>query len=647
MRHDEKSHDAPPSATPPNDATANNGDGCDDGTSRNDNDGGGAPSSESITTPINGDDDDDASPVVVVDLTTTSPAAAPKSKTNGGTLSSSTTGNDDVVVVDLTAAAAAPPDNDEVQNTESSKESIIENDVSNEKDDDEDDWRDADFLSFDAPDGGGGNATTPGSENDNNAPPSSDSEIKNGRSPKNARRGNSNNNGNNTTDRDSSTNSDGFQIPCVSQHTQSLAPWMLNRPHDQYTPGLIRLHNEIVDFTALVSPRPHEIKAREDFVEKLRGLAEETFGVGRCEVIVFGSQSTNTYLPDSDIDIVIKLSKDEPNPDTDVDSSPPASPTHPSPLITLGTAIKHAWKDSLSYLEVVENTRVPIIKLTHEHPTKLSVDICFDQESGPKCAAIMKKFLSNYPPLRALCLVLKYFTKIRGVNEPYFGGIGSFTLQMLIVSFLQHRGREEYNTRGRTLGMNLGGMLLEFFELYGLDFNYVTTGISVREDGCYFSKGERTRREDYWQPSRPFSIAVENPCEITSDVGRSTYRMGRIQKSFDVAFRLLLLHVSDGEPKLKGVKSILACVLPPNEELWERAASMGDKGGGGNKLVDSGSDMVTSEDDEEAYRYGSGRGSGDGSVEDRERGKRRRSEEDYEESRYGFESKRARRQRSF
>ena len=37
---------------------------------------------------------------------------------------------------------------------------------------------------------------------------------------------------------------------------------------------------------------------------------------------------------------------------------------------------------------------------------------------------------------------------------------------------------------------NLGILLIEFFELYGRKFNYVKTGIRVKDGGTYISKEE-------------------------------------------------------------------------------------------------------------------------------------------------------------
>jgi len=290
--------------------------------------------------------------------------------------------------------------------------------------------------------------------------------------------------------------------------------------------------------------------------------------------VVFGSQSTGLFLPEADIDIVIHLAKDPEDEDDQAREEREMEEFVPSgsPLDRLADALKEEWKEQLSYLEVVHNTRIPIVKFTHG-PSDISLDVCFDQEGGPQAAETMNHFLKSMPPLRPLCMVLKYFVKVRSINEPYYGGVGSYMLQLMIISFLQHRARQEKYLRRttKTLTCNLGSLLLEFFELYGLDFNYITTGISVRNDGSYFPKGARDKREHFWQPSRPFLLALENPNDPTSDVGRSTFRMNNIQRSFEVAFRVLLAHVS--EPYVDN-KSILSCIIPPSDALYRRAATL-------------------------------------------------------------------------
>ena len=358
----------------------------------------------------------------------------------------------------------------------------------------------------------------------------------------------------------------------------SLPPWMTNAPRQgpRRVNPLVALHNEIVDFCEVMSPLPEEIKERESLVERFKKVAFSEFGDNKCKVEVFGSQATGLFLPTSDVDLVIifKSFKDDKEGKEEGDKKHVEEremeewdASSGSPLIRLAEALRNEWHDELTYLEVIENTRVPLVKFTHT--SGVSFDVCFDQETGPKAAVLMKTYMDAMPPLRPLTFVLKYFMDARGINEPYTGGVGSYMLQLMIVSFLQHRERDGFNFRRPSL-YNLGCLLVEFFELYGLDFNYVTTGISVRHDGFYFPKGAKDRKEHFWQPNRRFSMAIENPLEPTHDVGKPSYRIQVVQRAFELAFKTQLAYLS--EPMVPTV-SILASILPPTVEMRKRAST--------------------------------------------------------------------------
>jgi non-canonical poly(A) RNA polymerase PAPD5/7 len=343
------------------------------------------------------------------------------------------------------------------------------------------------------------------------------------------------------------------------------------------------LHNEIVGFVRLMEPLPEEIKQREELIEAVEKLILETFPDEVTEVQVFGSQATGLFLPSSDIDLVVHTVKEDksdtakesnskntgnkkqaPEEDLEKDWDKPTG----SVMERLAEALREQWWSELSYLEVIPNTRVPLIKFCHA-PTGTQVDVCFDQTTGPPAAVLMKTYLSALPPLRPLTFVLKYFLSARGLNEPYSGGVGSFMLQLMIVGFLQHRERDAFNYRRAGLN-NLGAMLLEFLELYGMQFNYMTTGMSIRHDGFFFPKGAADRKEIFWQPSRPFSMALENPLDTTADVGKASFRIGMIQRAFAVAYKMVLAHTATPlEPTMNG--SILETILPPTNEMRERA----------------------------------------------------------------------------
>lgn len=77
-------------------------------------------------------------------------------------------------------------------------------------------------------------------------------------------------------------------------------------------------------------------------------------------------------------------------------------------------------------------------------------------------------------------------------------------MTMLVTSYLQRRYKE-----GGTDKIDLGRHLIDFFALYGTQFNYDDVGISVRESGFYFSKAKRGW-QGYDERTR-WKLCVENP----------------------------------------------------------------------------------------------------------------------------------------
>jgi non-canonical poly(A) RNA polymerase PAPD5/7 len=78
---------------------------------------------------------------------------------------------------------------------------------------------------------------------------------------------------------------------------------------------------------------------------------------------------------------------------------------------------------------------------------------------------------------------------MRGLNQAYSGGLGSYGLITIITSFLQMHPKIQ-NERIRQED-NLGVLLIDFFELYSQRFNYDIVGIDIRGDGEYFPKFAR------------------------------------------------------------------------------------------------------------------------------------------------------------
>lgn len=75
----------------------------------------------------------------------------------------------------------------------------------------------------------------------------------------------------------------------------------------------------------------------------------------------------------------------------------------------------------------------------------------------------------------------------RKLNETYTGGIGSFLLCTMIVSFLQMKQKIAIYTDTH-MNNNLGCLLMEFLHHYGVGFNYFIAAITINEGGRFFPK---------------------------------------------------------------------------------------------------------------------------------------------------------------
>nr|KAF6318957.1 terminal nucleotidyltransferase 4B [Pipistrellus kuhlii] len=284
-----------------------------------------------------------------------------------------------------------------------------------------------------------------------------------------------------------------------------------------YNQGVVGLHEEISDFYEYMSPRPEEEKMRMEVVNRIESVIKELWP--SADVQIFGSFKTGLYLPTSDIDLVVFGKWEN------------------LPLWTLEEALrKHKVADEDS-VKVLDKATVPIIKLTDSF-TEVKVDISFNVQNGVRAADLIKDFTKKYPVLPYLVLVLKQFLLQRDLNEVFTGGIGSYSLFLMAVSFLQLHPREDAcipNT-------NYGVLLIEFFELYGRHFNYLKTGIRIKDGGSYVAKDEV--QKNMLDGYRPSMLYIEDPLQPGNDVGRSSYGAMQVKQAFDYAYVVLSHAVS-------------------------------------------------------------------------------------------------------
>ena len=241
-------------------------------------------------------------------------------------------------------------------------------------------------------------------------------------------------------------------------------PWLSERSTNER--GMLKLHWEIIEFYEFIKPTSEEDLIREKTIRNLKDLIKEHFP--DLKVKKFGSFPNKIHLPDSDVDIVV-LSENK-----------SMDQTKTLKKITQ-KLIDHEMVDFIKIIEA----RVPIIRATIKN-TKINMDISANRKNGYEAKKVIKRVLEDFPHMRPLIYVLKYFLRQRKLNESYTGGISSFLLFNLLFAYIQY-AQKENDSSMKTLGHLLTG----FLQFYSFVFNFEDVGISIRHGGFFYKKSER------------------------------------------------------------------------------------------------------------------------------------------------------------
>lgn len=298
---------------------------------------------------------------------------------------------------------------------------------------------------------------------------------------------------------------------------EELPPWLLEcEATDNVlltSDSSIALHFEILQFASFVSPTQAELESRKEMVIMVESIVKKLWPTSTPHI--FGSYATGLYLPTSDIDICILGTPDGGT---------------PQEQNQLAQAIRNV-KGFARRVTVLSKTKVPLVKII-SRKTSVNCDICIGQDNGPKNVPTIKKFLKEYPAARPLLLVVKCFLQQRDLNEVYSGGLGSYTIFLLVISHLQML---KYNFP--ECKANLGSVLQSFFQFYGRMFNLCIAGIRIKDSGSYFDKFEKYET----LPHETLRFSVEDPNDETNELGKSGFAATRIRKVFTNA-SLTLIH---------------------------------------------------------------------------------------------------------
>ncbi|WVW81695.1 hypothetical protein I302_103690 [Kwoniella bestiolae CBS 10118] len=291
------------------------------------------------------------------------------------------------------------------------------------------------------------------------------------------------------------------------------------------------LNEEINAFYKYVSPTKEEFEVRLFMIELISRNIMKLWP--DAEVTPFGSWQTQLYLPQGDIDLVV--------------TNKQFSESNKARLLAeMARSMRMAR--ITDEVAIISRARVPIIKfITNEG--KLNVDISLNQANGISASKIINQYLDSLPGSRQLILVVKSFLSQRSMNEVYTGGLGSYAVICLVISFLQVHPklrRSELDPEE-----NLGTLLIEFFELYGRNFNYQDVGLSIRKGGYYYLKSSR----GWLRPNQSFLLSIEDPQDRDNDISSGSFGIRQVKNTLAGAYELLLMRLFERADEISGRRS--------------------------------------------------------------------------------------------
>ncbi|CAG8615556.1 12101_t:CDS:2, partial [Dentiscutata heterogama] len=332
---------------------------------------------------------------------------------------------------------------------------------------------------------------------------------------------------------------------------QTEKPWLIHDPNAKYTSATQRLHYEIIELVNYLLPTDIERLLRAFVIKRIELVIKEHFQ--KAEVMVFGSVNTGLYLPTSDIDIACFI--------------------HAEPNSATFTIVK-----LFETLKICASKPI-LVYSAKEYYTKFNVDICINQMSGYYSAVAIRQYMERWPSLGTLVIAAKCFLTHHKLDCPTSGGMSGYTLFCLMLNFLQLH--PEIQT-GRIIpeDENLGVLLIEFFELYGVDFNYKQLAIRVeRDDELGMNLGYCKKENEPWATKCPESLCIQDPVQKSNDIAKATTIMPKIREHFERAFNTLVNRVCTLERDLSrngdiivGLHkySILSSILLIRQEIVKR-----------------------------------------------------------------------------
>lgn len=298
------------------------------------------------------------------------------------------------------------------------------------------------------------------------------------------------------------------------KRTQKKTPLTYLKPYPvpERTNFSQNLREEITNFMIEIEKWQEEIdQTYVDLTGKIKRVIKKKFQY--CNVELYGSYATRLHLPSSDIDMVI----------TNIEGDKREILRNVEKLLKSQLQVRNT--------NLIHQALVPVLKIRPEvngRAIQIDITVTDTNHSGLKCLGIVNRLLQQSSTIRPIFIILKELLYICNFKEPFTGGLGSYSLFLMVASFVQrHQAYCEKNNLEHSIADYLLNTLSNYAD-HTSYFNPIITN-DPSQNGVHPLVPDRDSFDSYIQ------LVVVDPLNTLNNVAYNTH-IERLIQIFRTAY---------------------------------------------------------------------------------------------------------------
>jgi non-canonical poly(A) RNA polymerase PAPD5/7 len=235
---------------------------------------------------------------------------------------------------------------------------------------------------------------------------------------------------------------------------------------------------------------------------------------------IFGSYATNLSMPWSPLDLVLVPSNNNNNNQINI------------PLVFQRLPelfYNQAWICKTEFVEINATLCYSILTKRELGSMIVNISINTPQHNGMQCVDLINSYIKEYTILEPIVIALKTILKNANLNDPLSGGLSSYGLILMVVSYIQ--SLVDKTNEGINEEYILGKTFYELLQHYGIIFDYNNYVILTYPLGR-----DAPEQFDNMSLGNVQEFIIVDPLNNQNNVAKSNHQFMNLKMAFMIAY---------------------------------------------------------------------------------------------------------------